>query len=91
MPGTSLAVAPFSGLVAKVGINVPRVLLNREAVGLCEDLLGGFRFHRPGSNHRDVFCEGSVDAGVERLASALGWAEELRAVASGAAAAGAIS
>ncbi|CAK7273072.1 Sir2 histone deacetylase Hst2 [Sporothrix epigloea] len=63
--GTSLTVYPFAGLPTMAPAHVPRVLLNREAVG---DL---------GSRADDVLALSSCDAGVRKLADALGWREEL--------------
>ncbi|CAK7209268.1 Sir2 histone deacetylase Hst2 [Sporothrix bragantina] len=63
--GTSLTVYPFAGLPTMAPDNVPRVLFNREAVG---DL---------GSRADDVLALGSCDAGVRKLADALGWRDEL--------------
>lgn len=84
--GTSLAVAPCNNLVAQVGIDVPRVLVNRDEAGRCDALLGGFRYHlHDGTNHRDVLHAGETDAGVYALAKQLGWAAELSELASGAA------
>mmetsp|Transcript_17592 Transcript_17592/g.21088 ORF Transcript_17592/g.21088 Transcript_17592/m.21088 type:complete len:445 (-) Transcript_17592:152-1486(-) len=72
--GTSLAVHPFAGLITKVAPTVPRVLINREAVG--EDQYGGFRFSKQ-DNYRDVLCEGDCDAQVLELAEMMGWRQEL--------------
>ncbi|CAK7566345.1 MAG: Sir2 histone deacetylase Hst2 [Sporothrix epigloea] len=63
--GTSLTVYPFAGLPTMAPAHVPRVLLNREAVG---DM---------GSRADDVLALGSCDAGVRKLADALGWRDEL--------------
>ncbi|CAK7202934.1 Sir2 histone deacetylase Hst2 [Sporothrix eucalyptigena] len=63
--GTSLTVYPFAGLPTMAPDNVPRVLFNREVVG---DL---------GSRADDVLALGSCDAGIRKLADALGWREEL--------------
>lgn len=65
--GTSLSVHPFAGLPLLARAGVPRVLFNKEQVG---DL-----GHRPD----DVLCLGDCDAGVRRLAAALGWTAELEA------------
>jgi len=77
--GTSMAVSPFNELVGMAPRGVPRLLMNREPVGLCERLKGGFGFHRP-DNYRDVFYRGDCDSGVRQLARRLGWAAELRAL-----------
>merc|ERR1712038_1774041 len=46
--GTSLVVAPFNSLVELASPMAPRLLVNREVAGLCEELPGGFRFHLQG-------------------------------------------
>ena len=67
--GTSLKVQPFASLVDFVEPKVPRLLINREAVG------DSFRFGEPGS--RDVFLQGDCDDGVRRLVEMLGWEAKL--------------
>ncbi|PLB35543.1 SIR2 family NAD-dependent protein deacylase, partial [Aspergillus candidus] len=66
--GTSLQVQPFASLPSFVSDGVPRVLINMERVG-------GL-----GSRPDDVLILGDCDAGVRRLASALGWESELEQV-----------
>jgi len=66
--GTSLLVHPFASLVNYVRPEVPRVLINREAVG---------PFVRSSRDKRDSFWEGDADEGVRRLAEELGWTEEM--------------
>jgi len=44
--GTSLVVAPFNSLVTLCNPKAPRLLINREMAGQCEQLGYGFRFHR---------------------------------------------
>ncbi|KAK7739083.1 NAD-dependent protein deacetylase sirtuin-2 [Diatrype stigma] len=63
--GTSLSVQPFARLPMLVQDAVPRVLFNLQRVG---DL---------GTRPDDVLCLGDCDAGVRRLADALGWRDEL--------------
>lgn len=63
--GTSLTVQPFASLPNFCSENVPRLLINLEQVGTL------------GSRADDVLCLGACDAGVRKLASALGWLEEL--------------
>ena len=63
--GTSLTVHPFAGLPQRVEQGVPRVLFNLEQVG-------GL-----GTRSDDVLCLESCDAGVRKLADALGWRAEL--------------
>lgn len=74
--GTSLKVHPFASIVDRVGDDCPRVLINREAVGVARGPWDdGFVFE---DGSRDVFYEGEADAGVLQLAEALGWEEELQ-------------
>ena len=63
--GTSLTVQPFASLPQICSQGVPRVLINKEVVG-------GL-----GSRADDVIIIGDCDDGVRRLASALGWLDEL--------------
>ncbi|MCJ1463629.1 Sir2 histone deacetylase Hst2 [Pseudocyphellaria aurata] len=63
--GTSLTVQPFASLPNFCSENVPRLLINMERVGTL------------GSRADDVLCLGGCDAGVRKLASALGWLQEL--------------
>lgn len=66
--GTSLTVQPFASLPGFCAEGVPRVLLNLERVG-------GL-----GSRADDVLLLGDCDQGVRKLASALGWLEDLEAL-----------
>lgn len=63
--GTSLTVQPFASLPSFVREEIPRILINLERVG-------GL-----GSRADDVLLLGDCDAGVRKLADALGWREEL--------------
>jgi NAD-dependent histone deacetylase SIR2 len=65
--GTSLTVHPFASLPQFASSGVPRLLINLERVG-------GI-----GSRQDDVLLLGDCDEGVRRLATALGWLEELEA------------
>lgn len=65
--GTSLSVHPFAGLPGFCSPGVPRVLINLERVG---DL---------GSRPDDVILLEECDDGVRKLATALGWIDELEA------------
>lgn len=80
--GTSLVVGPFNSLVGLAAPTAPRLLINREPAGLCEDLKKGFRFHKEEErqNWRDVFCKGDCDDGCRALAEKLGWAADLDAL-----------
>ncbi|EYE93876.1 SIR2 family NAD-dependent protein deacylase [Aspergillus ruber CBS 135680] len=66
--GTSLQVQPFASLPGFVSDGVPRVLINLERVG------------GMGSRPDDVLILGDCDAGVRKLAAALGWLEDLEAL-----------
>lgn len=73
--GTSLKVHPFASIVDRVDDDCPRVLINREPVGVARGPWDeGFVFEK---GSRDTFYEGEADAGVMELAEALGWREEL--------------
>lgn len=63
--GTSLSVQPFASLPMFAREETPRVLINKEAVG---DL---------GCRPDDVLVLGDCDAGVRKLADALGWRDQL--------------
>ncbi|KAL9595439.1 MAG: hypothetical protein Q9179_004980 [Wetmoreana sp. 5 TL-2023] len=63
--GTSLTVQPFASLPGYCAEGVPRVLLNLDRVGAL------------GSRADDVLILGDIDTGVRKLASAIGWLEEL--------------
>ena len=66
--GTSLTVQPFASLPGFCLDGVPRVLINLERVG-------GL-----GSRSDDVLLLGDCDAGVRKLAAALGWEKDLEAL-----------
>lgn len=66
--GTSLSVHPFASLPGFCAEGTPRLLINLESVG---DI---------GSRSDDVLLLGDCDAGVRKLASALGWLDELEAL-----------
>ena len=66
--GTSLTVQPFASLPGFCPEGVPRLLINMERVG-------GL-----GSRADDVLLLGDCDAGVKRLAEALGWLDDLEAL-----------
>lgn len=63
--GTSLTVYPFAGLPEYARSGTPRVLFNKERVG------------QIGNRSDDVVELGSCDDGIRKLASLLGWREEL--------------
>eukprot|EP01119_Soliformovum_irregulare_P015441 TRINITY_DN4347_c0_g1_i2.p1 TRINITY_DN4347_c0_g1~~TRINITY_DN4347_c0_g1_i2.p1 ORF type:complete len:776 (+),score=247.52 TRINITY_DN4347_c0_g1_i2:101-2428(+) len=68
--GTSLVVYPFASLVKAPAENVPRLLINRDPVGVftrCNDQ----------DNFRDVALLGDCDDGIRTLAKELGWEDEL--------------
>ncbi|XP_072236005.1 NAD-dependent protein deacetylase sirtuin-3, mitochondrial isoform X2 [Leuresthes tenuis] len=68
--GTSLEVEPFASLAGAVRSSVPRLLINRDAVG---PFAWGRRTH-------DVMQLGDVVSGVRALVDALGWTQELDAL-----------
>jgi len=79
--GTSLVVQPFASLVGRAAKTAPRLLVNRDHAGRCEELTNGFRFHLEGKkNWRDAWYQGDCDTGCKALAEALGWREELQAL-----------
>lgn len=65
--GTSLQVQPFASLPDRVGPDCPRLLLNLEEVGDFSRAL-------------DVIRLGKCDDGVQELADACGWTDELSAL-----------
>jgi len=89
--GTSLKVQPFAGLISHVPETVPRLLINYEVVAAKAPLAEGaseyeqyryrtstkFAFNDP-ENRRDALFQGPCDVGVQELANALGWGEELQ-------------
>ncbi|KAI8820785.1 DHS-like NAD/FAD-binding domain-containing protein [Fimicolochytrium jonesii] len=78
--GTSLQVAPFSNLINILPETVPRLLINREVVGV-DPFSTRLGFDFVGDRHqyrRDAVFLGSCDDGCEELADLLGWGEDLR-------------
>lgn len=71
--GTSLSVQPFYNLLQLARENVPRLLINREAVG-------PFRFCEMASCFRDVFMQAECDEGVRTLCRELGWEDSLQEI-----------
>ncbi|XP_014606138.1 PREDICTED: NAD-dependent protein deacetylase sirtuin-2 isoform X2 [Polistes canadensis] len=85
--GSSLVVQPFAFLVDRVRPSCPRLLINKEKVGMQDRLsrfLGlnqGLMFDSKNSNSgRDVAWLGDCDTGCQLLADKLGWGEELKAL-----------
>jgi len=75
--GTSLQVHPFASLIHKVKDETPRLLINREKVGMSFSPSSlGFEFGRT-DNYRDVAFIGDLQEGVHKLVSLLGWEKEL--------------
>ena len=80
--GTSLKVRPFCSLIDYVPKNIPRLLINREEVGVKEDnelsfmiqQMEGFKFE---DECGDVSLLTDCDKGVRELADELGWLNEL--------------
>jgi len=88
--GTSLKVYPFASLTGMPNPLVPRLLINREAVGVYDPvhhMLGvrgassGFLFKHP-QNYRDVFLPGSIEDSIRQFVKLLGWEDELNALMS---------
>lgn len=84
--GTSLVVQPFASLANRTSQQVPRLYINLE--NSCPPKLdpimamifgNGFDFDGE-KNYRDIFWQGTCDAGCEALADGLGWGDELRAL-----------
>ncbi|XP_076281455.1 sirtuin 2 isoform X1 [Lasioglossum baleicum] len=82
--GSSLVVQPFASLVDRVRSTCPRLLINKEKVGMQDRLsrfLGlrqGFVFDTKDSHcGRDVAWLGDCDTGCRMLAEKLGWGDEL--------------
>jgi NAD-dependent deacetylase sirtuin 2 len=74
--GTSLQVHPFSSLVETPPVGTPRILINREMAGVStSDWDNGFKFSDPDSS--DAFLKGDCDDGCLKLATMLGWKDEL--------------
>lgn len=75
--GTSLTVSPANQLVSKVSPGVPRLLINREVVGV--DL--GLRFDddEDMGPTKDAMLQMDCDAGFLSLAEQLGWVADLHA------------
>lgn len=79
--GTSLKVQPFAGLVERVSGSCPRLLLNQEQVtggDMFKAMLGmptGLDFSD--KSYRDVFQGGHCDDSCEKIATLLGWKEDL--------------
>lgn len=73
--GSSLSVRPSCGLVEHCADHVPRVLINRDAVG--RDL--GMDYDSP--DDRDMFLPGDVDDNVIAVCVELGWLHDLAAYA----------
>lgn len=58
----------------------PRLLINRDLVGLRDAPRGhGFRFH-DSDNYRDVALLDDCDRAVAMMAEMLGWSDDLRAL-----------
>ena len=85
--GTSLSVAPFSGLPALVPDDVPRLLINREVVGdfyippspveVLQYASNDGGINEKDRNYRDVVALGDCDRKIEEMCMLLGWQAEL--------------
>ncbi|KAI9596047.1 DHS-like NAD/FAD-binding domain-containing protein [Syncephalis fuscata] len=72
--GTSLKVQPFCLLVDRVTLKTPRLLINRELVGVGSNATRGFDFKGSRQKYRrDAFYLGSCDEGCLQLAELLGF------------------
>ncbi|CAE8721759.1 unnamed protein product, partial [Polarella glacialis] len=80
--GTSLIVEPFASLVGLASRSAPRLLVNLDTAGTCDQLPGGFRFHfqEEGKNWRDAWYQGHCNTGCQELAACLGWGADLQAL-----------
>ncbi|XP_043274439.1 NAD-dependent protein deacetylase sirtuin-2 isoform X2 [Venturia canescens] len=83
--GSSLVVQPFASLVDRVSSTCPRLLINKEKVGIQDRLTRFLGFGQglvfdPKSSEvgRDVAWIGDCDTGCQLLADKLNWGEELR-------------
>lgn len=65
--GTSLAVEPFANIVNKCQNDVPRLLLNREAVGPFKNL----------RRKKDIAILGNLSESIDLLVQMLGWEQDL--------------
>ncbi|KAL7645609.1 UNVERIFIED_CONTAM: hypothetical protein RMT77_003995 [Armadillidium vulgare] len=85
--GTSLTVQPFASLVDNVSASCPRLLINRDDVGLTEtrkvfqQLFGGAGLEN--NSVRDVVLIGDCDDGCKSLVDKLGWTCDFEALLSG--------
>lgn len=79
--GTSLKVLPFNMLINYVSKDIPRVLINREKVGLKDKELSYLIMQLEGLNFnedtKDVAILGDCDDGIRKLVDSLEWREEL--------------
>ena len=77
---------PFANLIGRVSALCPRLLINRDYVGSCEQHDPPMGFGNVGlrcgraDNYRDVFLQSDCDAAVQRLCTKLGWVQELEGV-----------
>ncbi|KAJ3206940.1 NAD-dependent protein deacetylase sirtuin-2 [Dinochytrium kinnereticum] len=74
--GTSLKVHPFASLISRVSAKTPRLLINREVVGVGGSK--GFDFTGEEAEYRrDAVFLGDCDEGCRKLAELLGFGSEL--------------
>ena len=66
--GTSLAVEPFCNIICSTKPNVPRLLINRDKVGI----------FRSSCKATDVSMIGELDVSLDDLVRKLGWSQELK-------------
>ncbi|XP_051176303.1 NAD-dependent protein deacetylase sirtuin-2 isoform X1 [Leptopilina boulardi] len=82
--GSSLVVQPFASLVDRVKSKCPRLLINKEKVGMADRLtrLLGLRqgLDFDSKSRRDIAWLGDCDKGCQEFADKLGWGEELKSL-----------
>lgn len=72
---------PFAGLINRVDLKTPRLLINLEEAGVSENENYGFDFTKRFHSHkRDAFYKGSCDDGVAELSKLMGWKDDLDAL-----------
>ena len=75
--GTSLKVNPFASLIDKVSKSTPRLLINREKVGISSNFMvsNGFKFDK--DKFRDIALITDCDLGIKKLSNKLKWGKDL--------------
>jgi len=79
--GTSLSVRPFAGLADEAHPFTPRLLMNRDVVGLRGGSTNGHGLRLDcQDNYRDTALLGDLDTAVITFCTAMGWMDDLSAV-----------